>query len=53
MKKYNKYSKKQVVFIFGKNILKMSPEERKQYERYLSNLASEKDIIDGAHDDGV
>ncbi|MCP4131792.1 MAG: Rpn family recombination-promoting nuclease/putative transposase [bacterium] len=34
------------------DILKMSPEERKQYERYLSGLASEKDIIEGAHDDG-
>ena len=34
------------------DLLKMEPEKRKVYERYLSNLAVEKDVIDTAHDDG-
>ncbi|MCP4132477.1 MAG: Rpn family recombination-promoting nuclease/putative transposase [bacterium] len=34
------------------DMLKMNRIERKRYERYLSNLASEKDIIGGAYGDG-
>ncbi len=34
------------------DILKMSAEERKRYERYLMNLASENDIIEGAREEG-
>ena len=35
------------------DILKMSQEERKRYERYLMNLASEIDIIEGAREEGI
>jgi predicted transposase/invertase (TIGR01784 family) len=34
------------------SILKMSTKERKRYERYLMNLASELDIIEGAREEG-
>jgi predicted transposase/invertase (TIGR01784 family) len=34
------------------NILKMSKEERKQYEKYLENLAYEKDVVETAKEDG-
>lgn len=34
------------------DILKLSNEDRKRYERYLSNLASEKDIIENAREEG-
>lgn len=30
----------------------MSPEQRKQYEKFLMNLASEKDVIDTAREEG-
>ncbi len=35
------------------SILKMSPEDRKKYERYISYLVSEKDIIETAHQKGM
>jgi len=35
------------------DILKMSKDERKRYERYLMNLASEIDIIEGAREEGI
>lgn len=34
-------------------VLNMSSEQRKQYERYLMNLASEKDIIETARQEGM
>lgn len=35
------------------DILRMSKEERRRYERYLMNLASEIDIIEGAREEGM
>ncbi|MBU1613868.1 Rpn family recombination-promoting nuclease/putative transposase [bacterium] len=35
------------------DILKMSQKDRKRYERYLMNLASEIDIIEGAREEGI
>ena len=34
------------------DLMKMSPEERRRYERYLMNLASERGIIKTAKDEG-
>ncbi|MDI6793095.1 MAG: hypothetical protein QME81_09545, partial [bacterium] len=34
------------------DILKMTQEEKKRYERYLTNLAIEIDIIQGAREEG-
>ncbi|MDI6791980.1 MAG: Rpn family recombination-promoting nuclease/putative transposase [bacterium] len=35
------------------DILKMNKEEKKRYERYLTNLAIETDIIEGAREEGI
>ncbi len=35
------------------DIIKMDQEERKRYEKYLMNLASEIDIIEGAREEGL
>ncbi len=34
-------------------LLKMSQEERRNYEKYLEKLASERDILQTAHNDGI
>ncbi|MFH0926359.1 MAG: Rpn family recombination-promoting nuclease/putative transposase [bacterium] len=35
------------------DLLKLSPDERKRYDKYLLNLASELDIIEGAREEGM
>ncbi|XCN72145.1 MAG: Rpn family recombination-promoting nuclease/putative transposase [Candidatus Electrothrix aestuarii] len=35
------------------DLLKMSATERRAYEKYLSNRASEKDMIESAYDEGI
>jgi predicted transposase/invertase (TIGR01784 family) len=35
------------------DLLKMSPAERRAYEKYLTNRASEKDMIESAYDEGI
>ncbi|MCI5146924.1 MAG: Rpn family recombination-promoting nuclease/putative transposase [Candidatus Electrothrix sp. AR3] len=35
------------------DLLKMSETERRAYERYLTNRASEKDMIESAYDEGI
>ena len=32
--------------------MKLNPEERKRYEKYLINLSSEKDVISNAREEG-
>lgn len=34
-------------------VMRMTPEERRRYERYITNLVIEKDVIETARDDGL